>query len=98
MATTNKIAVSIYKIDLDRFDEDDKADPIQAISEKLEGYKEEDIDMEIPDEYNVRIFSTYSDDPPGWRKFLEPILAKNSKLKKCQNLIHSYIGFIRYKD
>lgn len=98
MATTNRIAVSIYKIDLDRLDEDERVDPIQTIADKIEDYTEETVGMEIPKEYTVRIFSAYSNDPPGWRKFLEPVLANHSTLKKCKNIIHSYIAFIQYKD
>jgi len=98
MATSNKIAVSIYKIDLDRIEIDELANPIQTIANKLDGYTEEDVDMDLPADFIVRIFSTSSDEPPGWRKLIEPILDNSAKLKKCKNLIHSYIAFIQFKE
>jgi uncharacterized protein (TIGR04141 family) len=99
MPEKDKIPVAIYQLDRSLYEEMPFTDVVEVvvdtINRKASGrtWEPEPINVkDYPDQ--VRIYSSTATMPPGWRKFLSPALAKNSKLQVCVNVIHGFLCFV----
>lgn len=98
MADNEKIPVSVYQLDLNRFDEDDFEQIIEKIVKEV---KKDGINLireNLTDQgfspFQISVYSIFNNYHPRWLGFLEPILDKGSRLINCQNSVYSYISFI----
>lgn len=102
MKEKNKIPVSIHLVNTNLFESTSFNDVVKEIIERVnkddDFYVEEKLTSLEFRGYPVRLFYSYLSYPPKWRGFFEPVLDKSSKLKKVQNVSHSFVCFIGLEE
>lgn len=101
MSDSNKLPVTIYQIERDRFEKLDEVETIGEIVRRLKvaGTSLTDMTLNVQEfgEFTVNLFSLSKFYPPTWLSFLSPVIDKNDPILKNQNQIFSFIGFIAYR-
>lgn len=98
MSAKNKISVGVYEIDLNRFEEVDfKAvvnELISRVNQNGNSFIKENLKKNKIGDHQILLFSGSKKYPPTWRGFISDLLQNDSSVKKCQNLIYSYVCFV----
>lgn len=102
MADGNKIPVSVQYVNLNLFEAtafDEIVDELidQVNNEKVNFVKSPLLRRDFAP-FKVKLFYAYSEYPPKWRSFLEPLLDKRSTLAQVENLSYSYVCFIGLEE
>jgi uncharacterized protein (TIGR04141 family) len=99
VAEKEKIPVAIYQLDCTLYEGSTFADIVEDVVKNINRKQIEQIwapepvnTTEYPGE--VKLYSSKTKFPPGWRKFLKPALAKESTLVNCMNTTHGFLCFI----
>ncbi|MBK7884008.1 MAG: TIGR04141 family sporadically distributed protein [Chitinophagaceae bacterium] len=98
MKEKNKVPVSIHLLNTNLFEGTSFNDTIRELIERVN--KEDEFLTEAKfsrDEFgnfSVRLFYSHLVYPPKWRGFFDPILNRNSALRKAENVSYSFVCFV----
>ncbi len=67
---------------------------MERVNDDGEFLSEAKLDNDKLDNYSVRLFYSHIIYPPKWSGFFEPILNKNSTLRKAENVSYSFVCFV----
>ncbi len=102
MKERNKIPVSIHLLNSNLFETTSFNEIIKELTERInneeEYLNEAKLDASKFDNPSVKLFYSHLIYPPKWRGFFDPILTKNSNLRKAENVNYSFVCFVGIKE
>nr|WP_294991512.1 DUF6119 family protein [uncultured Sediminibacterium sp.] len=102
MSESPTMQAAVYRLDKSHFEEGGFISLVDQVMHKVRGKgfvsEPEELTVDLPDGFEVRLYLNLKPLRPKWMDFFEPLLTYPEKLHQKSNLTHVYLCFVGYGE